>query len=127
VLNSSGPASGGSKETSAMTAVTTVDNVKLHSPLASLCVPGNASNAQTPASIAASGLGSVGSSHKAAGTGEPMGVCSGGNGVDDSLDNGSSVEQPVKQRARLKLAQILYKEARRRRQKYVEELQNQQE
>jgi len=37
------------------------------------------------------------------------------------------VDQPVKQRARLKLAQILYKEARRRRQKYVEELQNQQE
>ncbi|XP_029345531.1 transmembrane channel-like protein 2 [Acyrthosiphon pisum] len=38
-----------------------------------------------------------------------------------------AVDQPVKQRARLKLAQILYKEARRRRQKYVEELQNQQE
>jgi len=37
------------------------------------------------------------------------------------------VDQPIKQRARLKLAQILYKEARRRRQKYVEELQNQQE
>lgn len=32
-----------------------------------------------------------------------------------------------KHRARLKLAQILYKEARRRRQKYVEELQNQPE
>jgi len=39
----------------------------------------------------------------------------------------TAVDQPVKQRARLKLAQILYKEARRRRQKYVEELQNQQE
>jgi len=39
----------------------------------------------------------------------------------------TTIEQPVKQRARLKLAQILYKEARRRRQKYVEELQNQQE
>jgi len=39
----------------------------------------------------------------------------------------TAVEQPIKQRARLKLAQILYKEARRRRQKYVEELQNQQE
>lgn len=32
-----------------------------------------------------------------------------------------------KQKARLKLAQILYKEARRRKQKYAEELQNQQE
>ncbi|XP_060852732.1 transmembrane channel-like protein isoform X1 [Rhopalosiphum padi] len=39
----------------------------------------------------------------------------------------TAVDQPVKQKARLKLAQILYKEARRRRQKYVEELQNQQE
>ncbi|XP_025190710.1 transmembrane channel-like protein 3 isoform X2 [Melanaphis sacchari] len=39
----------------------------------------------------------------------------------------TAVDQPVKQRARLKLAQILYKEARRRRQKYLEELQNQQE
>ncbi|XP_022160747.1 transmembrane channel-like protein 3 isoform X2 [Myzus persicae] len=46
------------------------------------------------------------------------------------VEDGSPVtatDQPVKQRARLKLAQILYKEARRRRQKYVEELQNQQE
>jgi len=127
VLKTSGPASGGSKETSAMTATTTVDNVKLRSPLASLRVPGNTSNAQTSASIATSGLDSVGSSHKAAGTGGLMGVDNGGNVVGDSLNSGGGVEQPVKQRARLKLAQILYKEARRRRQKYVEELQNQQQ
>lgn len=51
--------------------------------------------------------------------GEPIGgVAEGGNSV---------VDQPVKQKARLKLAQILYKEARRRRQKYLEDLQNQQE
>lgn len=56
--------------------------------------------------------------------GEPVsGMDSGAGGGA----GGSGVEQPVKQKARLKLAQILYKEARRRRQKYVEELQNQQE
>jgi hypothetical protein len=51
-------------------------------------------------------------------------ICGGGD-TDTSVGGGT--EQPVKQRARLKLAQILYKEARRRRQKYVEELQNQHE
>lgn len=73
-------------------------------------------------------------------TGNPpkgvMSTPSSGNAVDSDhseVTAGSgTVDAPselpvVKQRARLKLAHILYKEARRRRQKYVEELQNQQE
>jgi len=62
-----------------------------------------------------------------AGNGEPTGAGNGGNDVGSGLDSSDVVDQPVKQRARLRLAQILYKEARRRRQKYVEELQIQQE
>lgn len=54
------------------------------------------------------------------GLGEPS------NGTPED-GNGCVVQQPVKHKARLKLAQILYKEARRRRQKYLEEIQNQQE
>lgn len=55
-----------------------------------------------------------------AGLGEPS------SGIPED-GNGCVAQQPVKHKARLKLAQILYKEARRRRQKYLEEIQNQQE
>lgn len=111
-----------SKEPATVTMeVTGLDNGKprpLSSSPSLLNVTGNTLKVQTSASIVAGGGLSFG--HKnAGGTNEP---------VSGGLDSGgNSVEQPVKQRARLKLAQILYKEARRRRQKYLEELQNQQE
>jgi len=77
--------------------------------------------------VTATGVGSSGHKpdvgHKT--IGEPAGDS--GDHPENRGNGGAAVEQPVKQRARMKLAQILYKEARRRRQKYVEELQNQQE
>lgn len=78
---------------------------------------GNTLKVTSCASATATGL-------KSTAANEPVCGIGGGGGAADSV---KAVEQPVKQRARLKLAQILYKEARRRRQKYVEELQNQQE
>lgn len=78
--------------------------------------PGNTLKVSAASTVIAGGIGQGG---KATGGGETEN--------DGTGDGGGVVEQPVKQRARLKLAQILYKEARRRRQKYVEELQNQQE
>lgn len=72
--------------------------------------------------VAAHGSGS--SHHRNAATTEhPVGEVT----VEDGGPPVAVTDHPVKQKARLKLAQILYKEARRRRQKYVEELQNQQE
>lgn len=96
--------------------VTGFDNGK-PKPSSPLNVAGNTSKVQTSASVV-TGSG-VSSGQKVTGANEPA--------ISGGLDSSISVEQPVKQRARLKLAQILYKEARRRRQKYLEELQNQQE
>lgn len=106
-----------SKEPAEVTVqVTGLDNGK-PKPSSSLNVTGSTLKVQTSASIVADS--GVSSGHKITGANEPA--------ISGGLDSSISVEQPVKQRARLKLAQILYKEARRRRQKYLDELQNQQE
>lgn len=92
---------------------TGLDNGKSRPPASSLIVVGSTLKVQMSDTSVGGGGG-----HKIAGAAEPAG---------GGVDSGTNAEQPVKQRARLKLAQILYKEARRRRQKYLEDLQNQQE
>lgn len=63
-----------------------------------------------------------------AGTGLAGRETSGGAGRPAAVDGADAGGQPVKHnKARLKLAQILYKEARRRKQKYLEELQSNKE